>query len=969
MHRFLYSAAAAVFALCLNSLATAPAAAQEDTGLAELQPAPLADLVARVDIPYARFELPNGLTVLVHEDRKAPVVAVSVWYEVGSKNEPQGKTGFAHLFEHIMYNGTENVPGEFFEPLQQIGATDVNGTTWFDRTNYFQTVPTGALDVALFLESDRMGHLLGAVTQEVLDNQIGVVQNEKREGDNQPFGLVDYEQLENLYPSGHPYHHSTIGSMADLASATLDDTREWFTNHYGPNNAVLVLAGDIDVATARAKVTHWFGAIPAGPEIAPVTAPVPTLPEPLAKTIYDQIATPRVYRMWAIPGYDSPDYVPLFLSATVLGGLASSRLDEALVRSQEKAVSVVATAQIFAQAGQFLVWADARPGVTTEELAAALDAEIARFVAEGPSEDELLRAATSYTASTIRGLEQTGGFSGKAPILAEGLLYNDDPAHYKTELAQLATMQPGEVRQVTQRWLSRPVFALTVEPGTRTEGGENRGGFVTAPARAGGLIAEGGLAGPAFYSQDGTSAAAAGTAAPDRSQLPAVGELATLDFPDIERATLANGMEVYFARRDAVPTVSVRVAFDAGYAADPADRLGLQSLMLQAMNEGTTSLDSSQLAIAKERLGVNLGGFADSDTTNFGLDAVTPNLAASFDLLADFVRNPAFDPAAIERVRSQQLTRIDNELNDPSALAQRAILPILYGEAYPYGRPPSGTGTREVVAALTREDLAGFHQAWLRPDTARVLVVGDTTLAEVVRLLEESFGDWAAPAAPAPAKSFDAAIPAPQQRIVLLDRPASPQSVIMAGRVLDQVGTDDLLVLSAANEVFGGSFLSRINMNLRETKGWSYGVRSQIRQPIERTAFIVSAPVQADRTGESIAELMKDLTAYTGGSGVTGEELTRLVNGNVRELPGQFETSGGVLSGLANIVLYNRPDDYYETLSGRYQSLTSAQLDEQALATFRREELVFVVVGDASVVAPQLEALGLPVEVRETAGG
>ena len=977
MTRFLLSAAAAALALASPLAVAAPALAQDAMGPnelgADLQPAPLEELVSEVDIPYERFELDNGLTVLVHEDRKAPVVAVSVWYEVGSKNEPEGKTGFAHLFEHLMFNGTENVPGEFFEPLQQIGATDTNGTTWFDRTNYFETVPTGALDVALFLESDRMGHLLGAVTQEVLDNQIGVVQNEKRQGDNQPFGLVEYEQLENLYPSGHPYHHSTIGSMADLSGSTLKDAREWFRNHYGPNNAVLVLAGDIDVATAREKVERWFGAIPSGPAIQPVDAPVPTLPAPLSKTIYDQIATPRVYRMWAIPGYGSPDYLPLFLGGTVLGGLASSRLDEALVRQQEKAVSVVATAQIFAQAGQFLVWADARPGVSIEELAAALDAEIARFVAEGPTEDELQRAATSYTADTIRGLEQTGGFSGKAPILAQGLLYNGDPAHYKTELEQIAAITPAQVRDATARWLSRPVFALTVEPGTRTEGGENRGGYFTAAGARmmDGAILAGGLAGPAFYTQDGGGGAAADArmAAPDRSQLPAVGPLATLDFPEIERATLSNGMEVYFARREAVPTVSVRVAFDAGFAADPADRLGLQSLMLAAMNEGTTSLDSSELAIAKERLGVELRGYADSDTTNFGLDAVTPNLAASLDLLADYVRNPAFEPTALERVRSQQLTRIDNELNDPSALAQRAILPLLYGDAYPYGRPPSGTGTRPVVASLTRDELVRFHDTWLRPDNARVLVVGDTTLAEVVGLLEASFGDWTAPPSARPVKTFDAAIPAPEQRIVLIDRPASPQSVILAGRVLDQVGTDDLVVLGAANEVFGGSFLSRINMNLRETKGWSYGVRSQIRAPINRTAFLVTAPVQADRTGDSIAELMKDLSAYTGGQGVTPEELRRLINGNVRELPGQFETSAGVLSGLSNIVLYGRPDDYYETLSSRYQGLTAQQLDEQALATLLGNELVFVIVGDADVVAPQLEALGLPVEVREVAGG
>ncbi|MCB2089414.1 MAG: insulinase family protein, partial [Sphingomonadaceae bacterium] len=588
-----------------------PAPVAETATPAMADPAPLSELIDAVSIPYESFTLDNGLTVLVHTDRKAPVVAVSVWYGVGSKHEPKGKTGFAHLFEHLMFNGSENASGDFFEPLQQVGATDFNGTTWFDRTNYFETVPTGALDRALMLESDRMGYLLGAVTQEKLDNQIGVVQNEKRQGDNSPYGLVEYEQLENLYPSGHPYHHSTIGSMADLSGATLEDVKQWFRDNYGPNNAILVLAGDIDLPTAKEKVTKWFGAIPRGPEIQQVEAPVPDLPEPISKTIYDKVPTTRIYRMWAVPGLDNPDYVPLAMGATVLGGLASSRLDNSLVRDKQLAVRVVARAEIFAQAGQVVVYADAKPGVSREELAAALDAEIADFLANGPTEDELQRATTVYAAGQIRGLESVGGFGGKAPTLAEGLLYSGNPSHYKKELEAAAAMTPAMVRDVTAKWLSRPVFELVVEPGTRTEGGENRGGFRTAP--------EGGMQ-PAFFMNPALAAQGAATAVPeaDRSSLPPVEELKPLDFPDIERATLSNGIPVFFARRDAVPVVNVRVQFDAGYSADPTDRPGLQSLTLSLMDEGTTSLTSEQLAVARERLGASIYGMADADTTSFG---------------------------------------------------------------------------------------------------------------------------------------------------------------------------------------------------------------------------------------------------------------------------------------------------------------------------------------------------------------
>ncbi|WP_128891984.1 pitrilysin family protein [Erythrobacter sp. HKB08] len=946
---------------------TAQAATDEAEMIAEsadmAEPAPVAELIEKVSIPYDQFQLDNGLTVLVHEDRKAPIVAVSVWYNVGSKHEPEGKTGFAHLFEHLMFNGSENAPGDFFEPLQQVGATDFNGTTWFDRTNYFETVPTGALDRALMLESDRMGYLLGAVTQEKLDNQIGVVQNEKRQGDNQPYGLVEYEELENLYPSGHPYHHSTIGSMDDLSSATLEDVKQWFRDNYGPNNAILVLSGDIDTPTAKAKVTKWFGAIKRGPETRKVEAPVPTLPEDKSKTIYDQVATTRIYRMWAVPGLDNPDYLPLSAGGIVLGGLASSRLDNVLVREKKLAVRVVARASIFAQAGQFTAYADAAPGVDPDVVAAALDEEIAKFMVEGPTQDELDRALTTYAAGEIRGLEQNGGFSGKAPTLAEGLLYQGDPAAYRKALERAATLTPAQVRDVTATWLARPVFKLRVEPGERQEGGENRGGFVIEGGDSSGL------ASPAFYSSPISMQGASSVAEADRSQLPEVGELKPLDFPDIERATLSNGMEVYFARRPGAQVVITRVQFDAGFAADPRDKLGLHSLMLSTMNEGTTSLDSTEFAIEQERYGARISARSDADSTYFDLDALAPNLEPSLDLLADFVRNPAFDEGELERVRTQQLTRIKNELNNPAAIGQRALAPILYGPDHPYGMPPTGTGDPEVVASLTSQELRDFHQMWLRPDRARVFMVGDMSVTEATALLEKTFGNWEAPAVTAPVKSYEAPIPTQQgSRIVLINRPNSPQSVILGGRVLDGMGTDDNVSLAAANEVFGGSFLSRINMNLRETKGWSYGVRSLLQQPQDRLGFLIYAPVQADRTGDSITELLKDLTAYTDGQGVTEEELVRLINGNVRELPGRFETSGDVLGGIANIVTYNRPDDYYETLADKYKALTAEELDAKALANFKGDDLVFVVVGDASVVEPQLEALGLPVEVREMSG-
>ncbi len=956
-HRF-----AVALAVSTSLVAAGPALAKAK----EAQPAPISELVKAVDIPYQSFTLDNGLRVIVHEDHKAPVVAVSVWYRVGSKHEPAGKTGFAHLFEHLMFNGSENSPGDFFEPLQQVGATDFNGTTNTDRTNYFETVPTGALDRALFLESDRMGHLLGAVTQEKLDNQRGVVQNEKRQGDNNPYGLLRYEIFENLFPKGHPYHHSTIGSMADLNTASLADVKKWFSDNYGPNNAVLVLAGDIDLATAKTKVAEWFGDIPRGPEVkAPQTA-VPTLPAPLAKEVKDLIPTTRIYRMWAIPGLNDPESVPLQMATAVLGGLSSSRLDNALVRKDPVAVSVAAFAQTLEDAGFLIVQADVKPGVDPKVVGEKLDAQIADFLATGPTADELQRAAASYLGGTISGLESVGGFGGKAVTLAEGALYSNDPAYYKTELDRLAKVTPEQAKAVADKWMSRPAFSLTYSPGERTEGGENRGGAFTdgKPAAA---VSPDRYWNAALGDVGPDTGVGTATSIADRSQLPAVMDLKALEFPAIERAKLKNGMEVVFARRTAVPTVQVAVSFDAGYAADPHNALGTQSLMLSLMDEGTTSKDSIAFAEAKERLGAQIDGSANADETVFSLFALKPNLSASLGLLADYIRNPAFDGKELERVRAQQLNRLNAELNNHNAIASRVLMPVLYGADHPYGIPPSGLGNEAAVKAATRDQLAAFHQTWIRPDNARIFVVGDTTLKDVTKQLDAAFGDWKAPKTAKPEKHFEIAIPKPQPRILLVDRPKSPQSIIIAGKVLDVKGDDDLEVLRQANDIFGGSFLSRFNMNLRETKGWSYGVRSRVSGEADRVTWVAVAPVQADRTGDSIREFQKELTAFIGDKGVTAEELERTTNGSVRELPGSFETSGDVLGGLRAIAKYHRPDNYYETLPAKYEAMTAEELDAAARKELSTGDLVYVVVGDAAVVKPQLDGLGLPVETAKPA--
>lgn len=915
----------------------APAAAQP-----AVTPVPVADLVRAVDIPFDQFVLKNGLRVVVHTDRKAPVVAVSVWYDVGSKHEPKGKTGFAHLFEHLMFNGSENAPGDFFEPLKQVGATDFNGTTYYDRTNYFETVPTAALERALFLESDRMGYLTGAITQAVLDEQRGVVQNEKRQGDNQPYGLVPYKLSEGLFPADHPYGHTTIGSMADLDAANLNTVKDWFRSHYGPNNAVLVLAGDIDVPTARRLVDKYFAAIPAGPKSVAPPAPIPAaLPGPASEVMKDRVAATLVVKTWAVPGLNDKDAPALDVAAGVLGGLASSRLDNMLVKQEKLAVRVSAENETFAQVGTFTIRALVRPGVDAAQVSQRLDAIVADLIATGPTADEVRRYVTSTATQRIAALESVGGFGGKAVTLAEGALYSGDPGFYKKQLTALAAQTPATVKAAAAKWLTRPAYQLSVVPGPRDAYAE-----ATVPPKA--------------------AVAPAPEPAPkgNREPLPAVGEVAGLSFPAVQRARLSNGIELVYAQRTTVPMTQAVLSFDAGIAADVADKLGTQQLTLAMLDEGTRTLDSIAFAEAQERLGASIYAGGSADRTTLTLEVPSANLSAASALWADVARAPTFAESELPRVKNQQLTQIAQELTSPEGLSRR-LLPKLIAPDSPYAKA-QGAGDAQAVQSLTRADLVAFHQAWLRPDKAKVFVVSDRPLAEIRSVLEARLGDWRASGTPG-AKNFPATSKAVSPRIVLVDRPDSPQSLIAGGVQTGLKGTDDLLPVEVGNDALGGGFLGRLNMNLREDKHWSYGVRGGYSGYANAAPYLITAPVQADQTGPALAALRTDIGQYVTTRPMTQVEFDRAINGATRSLSGSFETSDDVLAAMQANDLYRRPDDYYATITQRYRALTLPQVTRAIAASIDPSKFVWVVVGDAGKVRPQLDSLGLPVEVLPAA--
>lgn len=893
-------------------------------------PAHAAD-VPDIFVEYDKFTLDNGLTVVVHEDRKAPIVAVSVWYKVGSKDEPDGKSGFAHLFEHLMFNGSENYDDEYFGPFEEVGATAMNGTTWFDRTNYFQNVPTPAVDMAMWMESDRMGHLLGVVTEEKLDNQRGVVQNEKRQGDNQPYGLVEYRVLEGLFPAGHPYRHSTIGSMDDLDSASLEDVHQWFKDYYGAANAVLVIAGDIDAATARKLSEKYFGDIPAGPPVRRMNAWVPDRSQDTFETMYDRVPQIRTYRHWAVPGRITPERRELDLAASILGDGKNSRLYKALVYKSQLAVSVNVGVEEHQLTSIFSIDVTLKAGSSLDDVNALIDAEMARFLKDGPDEEELERAQTKYNAAVIRGLEQIGGFRGKATALAEGEVYAGDPGFYRTSLERINGATAKTVRATAAEWLGDGRYQLDVLP---------FGDYTEAESTV------------------------------DRSAgLPGVGSLPNLVFPAIERAVLSNGLEVVLAERKTVPIVKIALQFDAGYAADSFGKLGASSFTMAMLDEGTRSRSALEISAEAETLGAEIAMNSDLDMSIASLSSLKDKLKPSVDLFADVVLNPAFAESEIERARQRWIAGIAQEKTQPIAIALRNLPPLIYGRDHAYGIPLTGSGTEESINSLTRQDLVDFHRTWIRPSNGTLFVVGDTTMDEVLPVLEKAFGKWRESEGSIPEKNLAEVDVADQGRVIIVDKPGSPQSLILAGHIAPPTGVPENIAISTMNDIIGGQFTARVNMNLREDKGWAYGAFTFMPEARGQRMWLVYAPVQTDRTGDSIKELLGEFDGYLSDEKATDSELDKSVKNNVNSLPGQFETGGAVLQSMLSNQRFDRDDDYVESLTGKYESLDLDEVHDAADNVIKANRLTWLVVGDREQIESELRALELgPLSIMDADG-
>ncbi|HEX2010378.1 MAG TPA: pitrilysin family protein [Roseateles sp.] len=894
------------------------------------------------DIPFERFQLDNGLTVIVHEDHKAPVVAVSIWYHVGSADEPTGKTGFAHLFEHLMFSGSEHHRELFFKPFELAGATDQNGTTWFDRTNYFQTVPTTALDMALWMESDRMGHLLGAIGQQELDTQLGVVKNEKRQNEGQPYGRA-FEHIHMMaFPANHPYRHQTIGSMEDLDGASLDDVRAWFRAYYGAANAVLVLAGDITPALAREKVQQYFGDIEAGPPVARQMPWVAARAESTRGLQRDRVPQLRILREWNVTGQGKADTVLLELAAWVLGGDVSSRLYQRLVQRERLADAVSVGLMPFALAGMFVLSVNVCQGVDPAAVETAIAEEWAQFLNEGPSEDELLRARMVLHADLVRQLEKVGGFAGKAVILAEGQLYRGDPAAYRSDLALREAATPACVQAAARRWLAQGDHTLTILPSAEMD--EVLAGLPASPAR------------PAPRPGPASSYKTVASRIDRRRGVPAVDRFPALTLPPVHRARLPNGLRLELLERRGLPQLQMQLHIDAGLAAEQGAGSGVARLAMSMLTEGSETLDALEIARRQQRLGMAIQAFTQLDSSGVAVSALSSHLGPALDLAAELVRLPAYRDADLERLRAQMLSAIRRDIANPTSVGQRLLPGLLYGRGHAYGAP--STGHAALLASVSRAELSAFHGAWVRPDRMTLFVVGDTTLETLLPLLEASFGDWRAPLLPAPEKHLAKVVAPGRPRLRLIDRPG-PQSQISAGRLIAPSGSPQTLPMQLANGVFGGLFSSRLNLNLREDKRWTYGARSGAGDAVGQRAQVLSTSVQADRTADSMAEIMAELAAIAGDRPPTTEELRRVKAQSIRTLPGSYESSAGLLETLVGNQRYGRPDDHAQTLAQRIEAVDADEVAAVARDMFAPSAFCWTVAGELRQIENSLRTLGI----------
>ncbi len=902
------------------------------------------------EIKFEKYTLSNGLTVITHEDHRLPLVAVDLWYHVGPLNERPGRTGFAHLFEHMMFEGSEHV-GEkaHIKYVQSAGATDVNGTTDFDRTNYFETMPSNQLELALWLESDRMGFLMEGLDRNLLTNQRDVVRNERRQGEGRPYDVADEAEFHLLFPKGHPYYGSVIGSHADIESARIADVRDFHQQFYTPNNASIAIAGDFDAAKLKALLEKYFGPIPRGPKVDPVTVTTPPITSQKRATITDTVKLDRLSIAWLTPPLFAPDSYSVRTAMYALGMAKASRLDEALVYQSQMAQSVVCSADGMKLNGIASCDITAKPGVKLEDLEAKFWDVLAKLQQEGPTAEEVAAAKATALTAKISGLQRLGGFGGIADTLDQYNQYTGDPGFLSKDVAMTEAVTAAKAQAAAKKYFTKDsAVVVYCVPGKKELDDVPR-----SPADTDANVKITNPYTPEFEASQEW-----------RKNKPEAGPAPTLHLPVPSEFSLANGLKVYLVEDHALPVLTAQLVTLAGSYNDPKGQSGLATLTSEIMSDGTASRDLKKLADDQERIGTHIVTGAGVDSAGISMSLLTDHTAEGMDLLADVAEHPGFRAEDIDRRRKQRLVRIGQETDNVQSMASRVGPKLLFGEDSPYGRTASGT--TESVTALTAEQISGFYGDHYGPSDSALVLAGDVTRAEAEKLANQYFGHWSGHGAAAPAAPPTPA--PPTTHIVIVDKPGAPQTSLNAIGLGVPASSPDAETLDVLNYTLGGSFGSRINMNLREVHGYTYGARSGFSNYKDGGEFFSSSLVRTDVTGPAAKEMMNEIRNFTTKPS-TAEELAAAKEASIRSLPGRFETMSSVVGAIGGIFVYDRPLDYYANLPKKYDAITEADIARVAQQYLHPDQLLVVAAGDRAKIEPGLKETGIgPIEVRDING-
>jgi zinc protease len=891
--------------------------------------------------PIDTHTLTNGLEVFLLEDHRLPQVSVDIWYHVGPVNEEPGRTGFAHLFEHMMFQKSKHTERDsFLKYLESAGASDLEGSTSFDQTFYYETVPSNQLELVLWLESDRMGYLLDDLTEEDFANQQDVVRNERRERvENAPFGIVEETVSHLLYPKGHPYYASVIGSHADIQAARFDDVKAFFKQYYVPNNASMVIAGDINKADTLRLVEKYFGTLKRGADVPRVKVTTPPITEERRMVVKDRIELPRLYMAWIVPEIFTEEDALADITAALLGGDKVSRLHKSLVYEKRIAQDVFAYTSSRALGSVLQITATAAPDHTLEELEKEIDVQLELLRTKAPEAAELTGTVQGIERGILFAMERNSEIADRINTYNH---FGKPPDFFREDIGRYRKATPEGIRSFVEKYLTKNSRVVVYgEPGE-----QDLGTPVPTPNKV--------------ASNKGGESVNADEAW--RSMPPAPGPAPTIHLPTPESFQLPNGVTVLLDSRKGLPTVASILSLRGGMAANPVTKPGLAAFMVDMLDEGTTTLSSQAYAEKLKQAGAAIQEVAAQDSSSLALTMTRGNAGAAFDLLADAVMNPVFSKEEVERVRKQRLGQLIQMKEDPGEIANLVTTLSLLGKDHPYAY--DALGTPESLQAISVEDLQSFWKSQATPRNASIIVSGDFSKDELLSLLEKSFGKWSGGDAPA----IQINPPSPQRRLVVVDTPGAQQTQIRVAKPGPARSTPDYEKLDVMNMILGGAFSSRINLNLRERHGYTYGAGSSIIALAHGGWIATSSGVRTDVTDKAVAEILKEISRMRTDP-ITDEEMTLAKSSLVRALPGRFETTMGVVRMYYEIPVYKLPLDYYSQYSSRVSAVTAADVQEVAKKYLTPEELLIVAVGDRNAIERGLKRLGWsPLELRDAEG-